>query len=175
MYCDNPQTPQQIALNLMGLIETIEKKDNSIKQDRAYYVALYAECLEAVSGKRVSTPPTVKTHLDDKKNCLRCNGKDNDVLSFGDPAKCVTCGRLLEPDYIPYAAKMVKIDWPTLPKNTWIDYQYGVTLFPLYPAKIRVKYDHDEKDQIIEGYVHKVAGYLTDPFFKPKAFMILED
>lgn len=47
---------ERVAFDQMTLIESVEEKEESRKDPRKYYLQLYRECLQAISGGRGSGP-----------------------------------------------------------------------------------------------------------------------
>jgi len=45
-------SPELIAFGLLRYLAQLEQQDSSMRFDRAWLLDAYAECLEAVSGKR---------------------------------------------------------------------------------------------------------------------------
>ncbi|MEP0315122.1 hypothetical protein [Hyphomonas sp.] len=53
-------SPELIAFALLRYLAQIEQQDDAIEFDRAWMLDAYAECLEAVAGKRKAHPSAPK-------------------------------------------------------------------------------------------------------------------
>ena len=53
-------SPELIAFGLLRYLAQLEQEDDSVAFDRAWLLDAYAECLEAVTGKRKAPPSAAK-------------------------------------------------------------------------------------------------------------------